>query len=582
MRRNNSTFLQFRKRIPTDVLGKARSAALAVPVGDEIFHTVISQKAIEVAGSLRTRDPREAKERKVVVLSYLDSVWRSLREGPKRLTQKQIAALAGEVYRALVSTFEEDPGKSELWQKIVNLHASAMAGDDEAREKWFGPTVDQILAQHQLVVDGDSRAALLAAVGQALSLASVRLVQNAGGDYSPDTVVQRYPALELPKGEKPAPTVATSAEAGSDDPTIRKMAEKKLAMNGKGYATTEATETALRLFESVYGQKPMALITRREVADWIHLLQQKPTLPHKEHRSLGLAELVDLYAAQPNVRRLSGKSVNGHVSHLNSIWTWARKRGHVDRSLDNPFSEQRVEERLPPADEGFTPAQLQSIFDLSIFTNGERPPQGRGEAAFWLPLLLLAYGNRPEEMCQLLVSDVFFDKEEDIWCLRLTDEGTHPVKGSRSLKADGNPVIRRTLPIAKRLRDLGFIEYVESLKKAGELALFPKLTTKGKRGYLHSSFATWWGKYLRDNGAIPEVGNKPLRGFRDAWTTAAARSGLTEEEREWIQGHYVSKGKTSNRRYGVRDFGSKIDQISFKGLDLSRVRAFVVRGTDFA
>lgn len=171
-----------------------------------------------------------------------------------------------------------------------------------------------------------------------------------------------------------------------------------------------------------------------------------------------------------------------------------------------------------------------------------------------------------------MVSDIYFDEDRRIWCLRITDEGDHPAKGARHIKTDGNPVVRRSLPIAKRLLDLGFIEYVDNLKSDGYAALFPRLTTKGKRGYLHSTFATWWGKYLRENGAIPEVGNKPLRGFRDAWTTAAARSGLTEEEREWIQGHYVSKGKTSNRRYGVRDFGSKIDDIVYKGLDLSKVR----------
>jgi integrase len=353
------------------------------------------------------------------------------------------------------------------------------------------------------------------------------------------------------------------------------MAQKKLAMKGKSHATTEATETALRLFESVHGQRPLVSITRREVADWIELLQRKPIRPDKEHRSLGLKEMVALYADRPEVPRLTGKSVNGHLSHLSSIWSWARQRGHIERLLDNPFSEQRVEEKMPPADEGFTPAQLQAIFNLPIFTQGERPAQGRGETSYWLPLLLLSYGNRPEEMCQLLVSDIFFNEDEGIWCLRITDEGEHPVKGSRHIKADGNPVIRRTLPVAKRLLDLGFIDYVEGLKTQGQLALFPKLTIKGKRGYLHTSFAPWWGKYLREHGAIPEAGNKPLRGFRDAWTTAAARSGLTEEEREWIQGHYVSKGKTSNRRYGVRDFGSKIDEVNYKGLDLSHLRPWV-------
>ncbi|MRN67545.1 hypothetical protein [Brucella sp. 10RB9213] len=174
----------------------------------------------------------------------------------------------------------------------------------------------------------------------------------------------------------PAPLSEPLSESAcaSEGFTIREMAEKKRAMNQKGYSTTEATETALRLFERVYGQqRAMHTITRREVSDWIVLLQQKPRLPAKEHRGLGLKELVDVYAGRTDVERLSGKSINGHVSHLNSIWNWARKRGHVDRTLDNPFSDQRVEEAAKAPEEGFTPTQLQAIFDLPIFTFGERP-----------------------------------------------------------------------------------------------------------------------------------------------------------------------------------------------------------------
>lgn len=387
-----------------------------------------------------------------------------------------------------------------------------------------------------------------------------------------EAMLERQQGEVVPTPLPPSPLGHT--ETPSEGLTIRKLSEKKLAMNQKGYTTTEATETALRLFEGVYGQKPMSAITRREVSDWIVLLQQKPKVPAKQHRGLGLKEMVALYAGSTDIARLSGKSINGHVGHLNSIWNWARKRGHIDRSLDNPFSEQRVEEATKPPEEGFTSEQLQALFNLPIFTTGERPKGGRGETSFWLPLLLLTYGTRPEEMCQLLVSDVYQDNDEDgIWCLRITDEGDHPVKGSRAIKVDGNPLVRRSLPITKLLIELGFIGYVEWLKRSGETALFPALTVKGKRGYLHENFATWWGEYVREHGAIPETGNKPLRGFRAAWTTAAARSDLSEEVREWIQGHYLAKARTSNRKYGLRNFGQKIEEIQYKGLDLTLLKA---------
>lgn len=383
-----------------------------------------------------------------------------------------------------------------------------------------------------------------------------------------ETQLKRQEGAVIPT---PQPLKAIDArEVTAQGDSLRQMAEKKLSVMKRSHATTEATETALRLFESVYdADKPMAAITRREVAEWIFLLQEKPAKPNKEHAGLGLRELVEAYKGRTDIARLTGKSINGHVGHLNAIWNFARKHGFVDRSLDNPFSEQRVEEVVPEAKEGFTPAQLQAIFNTPVFTAGERPVQGRGEAAFWIPLLLLTYGTRPEEICQLLVSDVYQDEESGLWCLKITDEGDHPVKGSRQIKSNRNKVVRRSLPITEMLKKLGFIDYVSGLKEAGESALFPLLTLKG--GYLYENFGRWWGEYLREHKAIPEAGNKPLRGFRDAWTTAASRSGLSEEEREWIQGHYVSKGRTSNRRYGVRDFGQKLNQITYKGLDLSRL-----------
>lgn len=148
----------------------------------------------------------------------------------------------------------------------------------------------------------------------------------------------------------PAPPKAqTIQEVAAEGSTLRQMAEKKLGAVKRSGATSEATETALRLFEGVYGDRVMSGITRREVAEWIFLLQQKPVKPEKKHVKLGLQELVAAYKGRDDVARLSGKSINGHVGHLNSIWNFARKHGFVDRGLDNPFSEQRVEEVTPEA-----------------------------------------------------------------------------------------------------------------------------------------------------------------------------------------------------------------------------------------
>jgi integrase len=388
-----------------------------------------------------------------------------------------------------------------------------------------------------------------------------------------EIVLQRQEGKPIPTPPIPEDPLTISEEPQGE--TLRQLAEKKLLMNQKGYSTTEATETALKLFESVYGAKPMHMITRREVSEWIVLLQQKPAKPRNDHRLLGLQEQVKLYVDQKGCKRLTNKTINTHIGHLSSVWKWARARGYVDRQLDNPFTEQKLIAVRPEPTAGFTAGELKAIFDLPVFRSHERPRRGKGEAAFWVPLMLLTYGCRPEEVCQLLVSDIYFDCEETAWCIRITDEGTHPFKGDRSLKGaeEGPSPARRSLPIADSLLSLGFLDYVDGLRRQGETALFPLLRVKGKRNYLHESFGEWWRDYTRSHKAIPQSGNKPLRDFRATWTTAASRSGLTEEEREWIQGHYVSKAKTSNRTYGLREFGDRINKITYKNLDLSHLVA---------
>ncbi|MDO9428493.1 MAG: hypothetical protein Q7T93_16875 [Methylobacterium sp.] len=100
MKRQGSTTHQLIQRIPADVIGRARGLSLSIPIGDTFVTKVISAKDVDVRVSLRTREPQEAKVRQGVAVAYLEAFWRSVREGPTRLTHKETLALAGEVYRA--------------------------------------------------------------------------------------------------------------------------------------------------------------------------------------------------------------------------------------------------------------------------------------------------------------------------------------------------------------------------------------------------------------------------------------------------------------------------------------------------
>ena len=46
---------------------------------------------------------------------------------------------------------------------------------------------------------------------------------------------------------------------------------------------------------------------------------------------------------------------------------------------------------------------------MTIFTHGDRPKAGRGEASFWLPLMALFTGARLNELAPLTAADVKTD-----------------------------------------------------------------------------------------------------------------------------------------------------------------------------
>jgi hypothetical protein len=120
------------------------------------------------------------------------------------------------------------------------------------------------------------------------------------------------------------------------------------------------------------------------------------------------------------------------------------------------------------------------------------------------------------------------------------------------------------------------IDYLDGLRSAGETALFSRLRLKGgERKDLSAAWTEWWGPYLREHGILGEAdsGRQPAREFRHSSATAARRCGLTEEQREYIQGHSIA-GKNANIAYGAgwEEIAAASFKEAFNGLDLSHIR----------
>jgi hypothetical protein len=81
--------------------------------------------AIKLAGtikiSLRTKDEGEARLRHASVQAQVQQRRAAARNGATSLSHREILALAGEWYRDLVSTHEDDPGDPEDWAIYQDL-----------------------------------------------------------------------------------------------------------------------------------------------------------------------------------------------------------------------------------------------------------------------------------------------------------------------------------------------------------------------------------------------------------------------------------------------------------------------------
>jgi integrase len=172
-----------------------------------------------------------------------------------------------------------------------------------------------------------------------------------------------------------------------------------------------------------------------------------------------------------------------------------------------------------------------------VFTVGERPTAGRGDCAFWLPLLALFTGARRSELAALKTADV--SQEDGHWILIIYADKD----AGKKLKTKGSA---RTIPLHPELVRLGFVGFVEAARGRGDAWLFSTVSPAKPSGV--TSWTKWFGRYLADLGIAGE--RKGLHSLRHNFADALRVGGVHDAElREAIMGHTV---RTVTRGYGAR------------------------------
>src|SRR5260370_31467004 len=123
-----------------------------------------------------------------------------------------------------------------------------------------------------------------------------------------------------------------------------------------------------------------------------------------------LPELVEWSKEHTGAQKGSAETVNKLLGGVQAVCVWARNNGLIpeDVAWSDPFSKMRLPTRRSRR-EPWRLEELRTLFSSAIFTQGDRPVAGKGEAAFSLPLIALFTGAPLNPLSPLTAADAITD-----------------------------------------------------------------------------------------------------------------------------------------------------------------------------
>jgi integrase len=221
----------------------------------------------------------------------------------------------------------------------------------------------------------------------------------------------------------------------------------------------------------------------------------------------------------------------------------------------------------------FTLEQIAQFFKSDFYAECAKhtPPFAHDKLGwrFWLPLLCLFLGLRPNEAAQLHVSDLK-RTEKGTWYLDIEATADDDDATNGSVKTLKTVTSRRKIPLHPELLKIGLAHFVEQRKKSGiGPRLFQDLKPDSYGNYATYALKRFRETYLPD--AVKMEARQSFYSFRHSWRDALrridAQPATLQALGAWSQGKLTSD-----------DYGDKADpdyqvqfmqKISFPELDLS-------------
>lgn len=556
---NRSGVWTYRRRVPTHLVEK---------VGKR-----------EVKKSLGTKDKAEAKRLATVEDLRFDAWTASLEAGvaategkastPWTVTTDDLidharAYVADENARRAKRLIADPPETDEERRNLIDT----VAGEQEeltAPER--SPLVNEVAATIAARAGvGDQRpAALLGiaarALGELARMQSDRLV----GDYT----ATHHDVLFAPQAADAKPKTSVAALCGQFITEVR----EDHRLNGISTQRTEQVATSLDYLKEAIGPATRVAEIDDDVVQKLRsTIARTPANRNKVYPGLTLEQQIER-GEKEGRSSLAHLTQRGHLETFRNLMKFAvRKKLLPSNPAEDvkPLLKETVpldEKRFP-----FRLDQIKAFFEGSFYHScapGAPTPYTKPdrEWRYWLPLIMLFTGARPNEVCQLFVEDIR-RTEMGTWYFDLIDESE-----TQSRK---NGASRRRVPIHPELVRLGFLDFVvERRKKIAKNGprLFHELKAKPERP---TNFAWYPGKRFNEVFLEQEITVDPRQAFysiRHSVRDAHRRIKTGDEALLALGGWTPPAGKAVSSNYGdINNPDLWVDEvagIAFGDLDLS-------------
>lgn len=546
-RRNGSRNYYFRAKVPVDL------------------QPIYGKK--EIYFSLKTTNPKEALERVRLESVKLDQEFAEKR---RQRDAQPVQSLS----------------KAEMERLVLLIEHSVLNADDEMRMTgdFAGLGYERALAEVQQQVAEAQKAFARGNLGsvkdvvedwlwankveldedseefKALSFAVLKAQTRLAGQ-----LMARMEGVPVETPVQPMPLNANSLSAnGASCPTLTQIhamwAAEHLAANGP-QKTVDDFGIYVRRFVELHGDLPVNQITKAHVRDYKDAMLRYPARPAGKMRKMNTPQLLEYVQKHPGTQVLSPRTVNDRaLGAIGAVLGWAEENAYIEM---NPASKVKVKAakvtktvRLP-----YSVEDMNAIFRFPIYTKGDRPSGGSGEAAKWLPLLAAFTGARLEELGQLTVDDIKEEREVIYLDMSTLDEG-------KRRKTESS---KRRVPIHSKLIEVGFLDYVEEIRRDKGTRLFPLLMAQNEK--LTSAWSKWWGRYARKHGGFDNL--KVFHSFRHAFKDALREGGVQEEVSDALTGHApLTEGrKYGGQAYPINRLKDGIEMLAYPGLNMDHLKA---------